>query len=132
RMCNTDPNVLCTGTGKYIDTFDAAFGVPSRGNLDYRYPVAGTAAPGKYNANEVVMFSDAFRHTLCPNDVGKLDLSVHPPVGLYPGDYFGSIFVWGYSNPICPTDLGSVYNANGYYHDPLTAPWTTGYWDHTV
>jgi hypothetical protein len=53
-------------------------------------------------------------HYLCPNDLGKLDLSVHPENLISGKTYSGQVKVYSAARALCPTDKGMEYFANGY------------------
>ncbi len=74
---------------KTIDRFDAKFG-RSAATLVTRDPIP---------ANQWVDFGSGAAQVLCANELGKLDLSIHPP-GTLPGDtYTGSFDIAGFSVP---------------------------------
>ncbi len=81
---DTDPASV-----KLIKQFDGKFGIsPDRLlNID---PI---------NAGEKAWFGEADAQTLCANETGKLDLSIHPPAGLPAGTYVGSLTLYaGWAN----------------------------------
>jgi hypothetical protein len=95
--------------------------------------------------------SPRFR-TLCPNDLAKVDFSLHSPNNLQAGTFAGKVDLKVVRNPICPTDLTHVYGPssqigtspvlynipfntyNGQVQVQLEAPWNgvtpkdTAYW----
>jgi hypothetical protein len=79
---------------KQIVDFDAAFG-KSASVLEWIDPI---------DAGVLVWFSgDNINQVLCANEVGKLDLSVHPPPALPNGDYRGQVVIYAQLAPgICP------------------------------
>lgn len=125
-MCSTDPNAVCTDTPvawnggnptnvnanlKRIDKFDAKFGVnPS--NLVTRDPIYAVLGT---NADRADFGNPAARNqTLCPNDLGKLDLSVHTGTALWTqngGGYQGNLTIFASQNTSkqCQTDNGAEY-----------------------
>jgi hypothetical protein len=80
--------------GKIINLFDAKFG-KSPGTLQTIDPI-----PAGVQAN----FDDNIERVLCSNEIGKLDLSIHPPSTLPAGTYVGMVHVLARSVAICPTD----------------------------
>lgn len=111
-MCSTSPNTVCAdqpapnANSKRIDIFDAKFGVHPA-NLVTRDPIVATLAN---NTDRVNFGSPAARNqTLCPNDLGKLDLSVHTGTSLFPGGFAGNLAIYASQNIgyVCPTDLGT-------------------------
>ena len=80
REEDQDPDTI-----KRITDFDAAFGI----NPDYLSYVFGLGG-------EVLEFGPGYHQYLCANEVGKLDLSIHPPIGLPAGNYVGDLTVYGY------------------------------------
>ncbi|MBA4181026.1 MAG: hypothetical protein C0506_10600 [Anaerolinea sp.] len=83
---------------KEIDQFDAKFGrTPS--TLETLDPIpAGVRAD----------FDGLPARVLCPNRIGKIDFSVHPPSTLPAGVYAGTVTIIARSVPTCLTDRGSV------------------------
>lgn len=81
---DTDPNSV-----KLITEFDGKFGI-SPDRLRGIDPIeAGVKA----------WFGDGDYQTLCANETGKLDLSIHPPSGLPAGTYLGSLTLYaGWAN----------------------------------
>jgi hypothetical protein len=69
---------------KQIVDFDAAFG-KSASVLQWIDPISAGV--------ETWFADDSLNQVLCANEVGKLDLSVHPPAGLPNGTYVGSVTV---------------------------------------
>lgn len=81
---------------KTINRFDAKFG-RSAATLQTLDPIiAGQPASGVFDTDR--------ERTLCSNELGKLDVSLHPDSFVSPGHYEGDMFVIGRSQPICPTD----------------------------
>jgi hypothetical protein len=70
---------------KVIDKFDAKFG---------RSP--STLYAVDMDANVVTDLSPTPDQILCANELGKLDLSVHPPLGLPQDNYVGEVYLTGY------------------------------------
>jgi hypothetical protein len=87
---------------KQIVDFDAAFG-KSASVLEW---IGQT--PPYIQAGEVAWFNNnSINQVLCNNEVGKLDLSVHPPPGLPNGQYLGNVTVLAALAPgVCPNDVG--------------------------
>jgi hypothetical protein len=69
---------------KQIVDFDAAFG-KSASVLQWIDPISANV--------ETWFADDSLNQVLCANEVGKLDLSVHPPAGLPNGTYVGTVTV---------------------------------------
>jgi hypothetical protein len=122
-----------TPTPKKIDHFDACFGHNA-------FVIACLGSDGQVNAegipddailaDEVVYFGpeiggrDDGRHgngpnrradnghqVLCANQMGKLDLSIHPGIDVTPGEYKGTFTIWGHTvhdnhmnNPVAGQD----------------------------
>ncbi|MEE8443260.1 MAG: hypothetical protein V3S37_05870 [Dehalococcoidia bacterium] len=79
--------------GKVITEFDACYG-KSPSTLDCYNMAAG----------EYTEFGEGADQVLCSNEMGKLDLSIHPPSILPVDSYSGAIDVIGYPVPkICDT-----------------------------
>jgi len=53
-------------------------------------------------ASEVTWFDEDPERVLCSNEVGKLDLSIHPPDVLPGGRYAGTVEILARAVPICP------------------------------
>ncbi|NOX31288.1 MAG: hypothetical protein GXP35_14750 [Actinobacteria bacterium] len=100
-------NPIETAGAKRITMFDAAFGTnPS-------YLVGFPELP----AYQEGQFGNGYYQVLCANEVGKLDLSIHPPGWLPAGLYSGSIWLYAYNNP---NDDSPCLNEAGDWQD-----WTT-------
>jgi hypothetical protein len=81
--------------GKTITDFDACFG-RSPSTLQCIDPI-----PASVPTN----FDSARDRVLCSNEIGKLDLSIHPPITLPAGTYAGTVDVIARAvRGICPTD----------------------------
>jgi hypothetical protein len=131
---------------KRIDTFDGGFGTdqskvthvfPVRINPDWPRTGADTDLPVPTTGWTSFLQGnpdDRYR-TLCPNDLGKVDFSVHVPLGKATGTYVGKVRLRAVANHICDTDNGSVYDPTHRPDaDPLvryettfdgTTPWAT-------
>jgi hypothetical protein len=94
-MIQVDDNGDDIPGGKIIDVFDACFGNhPS--SLQCIDPI---------KALEEVRFDDDPDRTLCSNEHGKLDLSIHPPETIPGGKYVGHINILARSvHSVCDTD----------------------------
>jgi hypothetical protein len=122
---------------KRIDQFDAGFAadphlarinpppittgpfvVPYQ--VDYQASESGATPAAQVN----LWNSDNPNHFLCPNDLGKLDLSAHPESLISGGVYTGAMYVYAKARPLCVTDQGSEYVANGYNG---VTPYASGY-----
>ncbi len=103
-MQTTDQNGNPVQGGKVITTFDGSFGL-SAATIQHIAVI---------NAGTLANFDDAGNRQLCPNDDGKLDLSVDPPPTLPAGTYAGTVSVIAHSPTIklCPTDHGHLYTPN--------------------
>jgi len=106
-MVNSPDPVLA----KHINQFDAKFGRQPSTLQDIPFILSGTA----------VAFDDNPERVLCPNRVGKLDLSVHPPISLPAGVYTGQVTIIARRVPICLTDAGSVSPLPSVGPDPVGA-----------
>lgn len=116
-------------TGKCINHFDASFGTYGPGGKSPALtpgllqhitgtatcPSAGTAGKN----SPTVWFNGMGSQLLCPNDIGKLDLSIDPELNTsaVPADtYTGKLTVFARnSTPAtggCPTDFGVPYTPN--------------------
>ena len=95
---------------KRIVDFDAAFG-KTASVLEWIDPIAA--------GDEAWFSNSSINQVLCNNEVGKLDLSVHPPAGLPNGQYEGSLTVLADWAPgVCPNDLAAGQQpANGSTED---------------
>jgi len=116
--------------GKCINNFDAKFGTFGPGgvnpasNASLLQAITGVAtcpAAGSPNGSPSaeVDFNGTGSQLLCPNDDGKLDLSIDPQLDTPPppsDTYSGSLTVVAKSSVQahngCPTDNGSVYTPN--------------------
>jgi hypothetical protein len=117
---------------KRIDHFDAKFGKTLAGLQSIgdgaTYPalagalvsdLASTAKPaplGPTYTNANGGFDNNILRTLCPNDPAKIEFSIYTE-NIQAGSYTASplgIRLTARPNAICPTDLGSVYSANGW------------------
>ncbi len=98
-----DPNSV-----KLITEFDAAFGI----NPSY----LKTLDP--IMAGEKALFGNGYYQILCANETGKLDLSIHPPVGLPAGEYVGSLTLWGIHTPNGEGYTSPCLNENGIWDPP--------------
>jgi hypothetical protein len=113
-----------TGTtyGKSIGTadstgngfFDASFGY-NAANLQAITPIPpASGTPGAGNADKVQWFNNSGGQEVCPNDTPKLDLSIHPELGIPVDTYTGTMVVWSQASGAtgagsCPTDEGHAY-----------------------
>ncbi|MCC7363787.1 MAG: hypothetical protein IT303_05415 [Dehalococcoidia bacterium] len=95
---------------KEIVQFDARFG-RSPSTLQTIDPIY---------AGELAEFDDDPARVLCPNRIGKIDFSVHPPSTLPAGQYAGDVEIVARSAPYCLTDDGSVSPLT--VEDPVAAP----------
>ena len=100
------------GTGNGY--FDANFGY-NASNLQTITPIAPAAGtPGPGNWDQVQWFNATGAQLVCPNDTPKLDLSIHPQVGIPVDTYSGTMVVWAQASSLstfggCPTDAGHAY-----------------------
>jgi hypothetical protein len=86
---------------KIIDTFDAAFGKSAQ-VLEWIDPIPADT--------EVWFNNESINQVLCANQVGKLDLSVHPPSVVPSGTYSGTIIVLAeHAGGVCPNDFAHPY-----------------------
>ena len=106
----TDQNNNPVQGGKHITQFDASFGL-SAATIQH-IPII--------NSGVTADFDDSGNRQLCPNDDGKLDLSVEPPGTLPAGSYTGSVTVIARApaTSLCPTDHGHVYVPNSGVRSP--------------
>jgi len=125
-MClvgTANPSTTGCTDAKRIDHFDAKFGARAVANMQaigstslatsLTSDLASTANPAP--AGAWYNFDDQLGRVLCPNDVGKVEFSIWTE-GIQAGTYAapGGIGLMARPVPLCPTDLGSVYLANGY------------------
>jgi len=106
---DTDPKSV-----KLITEFDGKFGIsPDRlGQPTNIKPEPDGSV--RILADTKALFGDGDSQTLCANETGKLDLSIHPPAGLPAGVYVGSLTLyagWANNGPdsICLNEQG-VWN----------------------
>jgi hypothetical protein len=116
-QCSEDAATACPSTPpvsgpKEIYDFDACFGRPTDADIDclgYTNPnpalctaltEAQSIAQGEpsYCRDKTWTFDHDRAQTLCANETGKLELSIHPVPGLPPGNYEGSVTVTGFWN----------------------------------
>ena len=131
-MCLSTTNDGATGCtdDKRIDHFDAKFGARVIGNMQaIGNDSLGTALTSDLASNAKpappgawYSFDNAPERVLCPNDPGKIEFSIWTE-NIQGGTYVapGGIGLLAQSVPICPTDLGAPYLANGYTGD---TPWS--------
>ena len=134
----TTPATSDCGPAKEVTNFDGKLGseprtVESRAVANGPSPSSSSPATGPYmnfvGAATTAAGSQRFR-TLCPNDVFKIDFSLHTPPSLLPGIYKGNVLLRvlglggtpatnaaqitpatpGEAPVPCPTDVGNVYN----------------------
>ena len=90
---------------KVITGFDACFG-RSAATLQCQDPIVAdpTSSSDRFD------FDASRERTLCANEIGKLDLSVHPQAGLPNGSYAGTVSIYGFHQPHldCPAFLPNV------------------------
>jgi hypothetical protein len=116
---------------KLITEFDAAFGItPS--DLQWIDPIYSGDEPQVLG--DIAWFNHDYYRTLCANETGKLDLSVHPPSSIPNGGYYGGLVVYGmgtYANngdvvetttTEPPNDRGICNNTNGIWDDGNQRP----------
>jgi hypothetical protein len=132
---------------KFIDTFDAKFGI-TPAQLVVRDPITASDSPNFPLTTNIAWFGTNDYQTLCANEVGKLDLSIHPSITSGTGSFTGAMRVWArpdtatdntnnyFVNPgqgvVVPTPLYTCANDNGVwggYHDygPNNVPNGNGY-----
>jgi hypothetical protein len=113
-QCVKDTSGVCVPVpgAKIIDQFDAAFG-RTPATIQAIDPIAAGARAD---------FDSSRHRVLCPNRIGKLDFSVHPPSTLPASDYAGSVEVLARSVPICRTDEGHVSPLTVEDPDPALHP----------
>jgi hypothetical protein len=105
-----------TFSNKVIDKFDACFGRSSQAlnciGYNTPYLAAGTAyelgVPGPAGSTNTALVDG--RYILCANELGKLDLSVHPDANLLSGTYTGSLVITGYLHPLMLTHCFGNYH----------------------
>ncbi|MEZ5176404.1 MAG: hypothetical protein R2823_09400 [Acidimicrobiia bacterium] len=95
-------------TTKKITEFDGAFGI-NPDFLEYRDPIV---------AGQEAHFGREYYQVLCANEVGKLDLSIHPPVGLPGGHYSGDLFLYGHHTPNGEEYRSPCLNEHGIWDPP--------------
>jgi len=83
-----------TALPKVVTAFDACFG-RSAATIQCQDPIVADTTT---DLDRFDFDSDRER-TLCANEVGKLDLSVHPQAGLPNGSYIGSVSIYGFHQP---------------------------------
>jgi hypothetical protein len=127
-QCSEDADTTCEASGpvagpKDIHDFDACFGT-SHTNIDClgsnvsncsALTLAQSIAQNE-NANCRDLewtFDDDREQTLCANEVGKLELSIHPVAGLPSGNYEGTVTIVGFWN----TDGENAYHCGEYTGD---------------
>jgi hypothetical protein len=104
------------GESKRISYFDGGLGT-SIATVEHREPIPSDdddtkarTGPAESFINQIdTNFGPRYR-TLCPNDLAKVDFSVHTPFTLQQGDYSGNVHLRVFASPECPTDRGSVYD----------------------
>lgn len=114
-----DPDGPVSGPKKIVD-FDGCFGrTPS--TIECQDPAPATPCTSLVGLdsdpncnNKIFTFGTARDQTLCANEVGKLDLSIHPVSGLPAGNYQGSLTVTGIAQiaPAYCGENGAATNGN--------------------
>jgi hypothetical protein len=100
--------------------FDASFGY-NASYLQSISPIApASGSPGSSNTDQVKWFNGSGPQLVCPDDTPKLDLSVHPQMGIPVDTYSGSMVVWSQPSP----GLGTVSGTAGYCPTDNGAPYT--------
>ncbi len=122
-LCLEGNPLFCGQVSKTIDTFDVKFGADLGPEtlLEEIDPIP---------ANTPVMFGNAENTTLCPNQIGKIEFSIHTG-SILNGPYFGvpvGIHLTGVGSLMngghaCNTDL--LTPDPGYEN----APYANGYWN---
>lgn len=109
------PPVRDCGPGKRINHFDGGLGT-SINTVEHRDPIpsadtdaAAIAGPSQGFLDPIDTGTSPRYRTLCPNDLAKVDFSIHTPLTLQKGDYAGNVHLKVVASPLCPTDRGSVY-----------------------
>ena len=88
------------GNGKIIDSFDACFG---------KVPDQTLLCIDPFAVDTDVWFGELEPQVLCSNDLGKLDLSIHPSITLPAGSYTGLVDVLArMSDCTCGTDQRDI------------------------
>jgi hypothetical protein len=99
--------------------FDANFGYNSS-YLQTISPIApASGSPSGSNTNEIQWFNGSGPQLVCPNDTPKLDLSVHPEMGIPLDSYSGNVVVWAQASP----GTGTVSGTAGYCSTDNGAPY---------
>lgn len=115
---------------KLITHFDAAFSAIGPSNLQIIDPIYSSEEPGELG--KIAWFRHDYDRTLCANETGKLDLSVHPPGDIPNGEYAGYMVVYGMgayatngdvvTTTEPPNDRGICNNTNGIWDDGYQRP----------
>lgn len=135
------PSVRDCGPAKRIHHFDGGLGT-SINTVEHRDPIPSADndvdamnLPGQGFLPGLDTGTGPRYRTLCPNDLAKIDFSVHTPLALQKGDYAGNVHLKVVASKLCPTDVGSVYKPP--FNDPNvtvnttfkgTTPMATGYY----
>ena len=90
-------------SSKVIDHFDAGFGTDVASLQKIDPVIAGVQT----NFDDTLDGLENGR-VLCSNRIGKLDLSIHPPLFLLNGNYTGTLTVVSRSVPKCSTDQDTL------------------------
>jgi hypothetical protein len=139
----TGGSVRDCGPGKQITRYDGGLGT-SIDTVEHRDPVAHSEIEADILASGFpftsfltaydTTFGPRYR-TMCPNDLAKVDFSMHTPGTLQSGMFAGKVHLKVVKSPLCPTDDGHVYGPP--FNDPnvvLQGAWNgitpkdTGYW----
>jgi hypothetical protein len=114
RMCLRDPVTdvvmpdCATTAKKRIDQFDAGFA-----NVEQQLVKVDPIMVDPATAQTPrVGFGTARAQTLCPNEWGKLELSLRAPNPFEQGKYKGAVMVYAVDNKICETDNGGVFEGS--------------------
>ena len=119
------------GSEKWIDKFDAMFGIDSN-HLEVINPIFAADTPdpllaGQLPPGGIYWFSPADTQTVCANEVFKLDFSIHPGAGLPADSYSGAAVIYAMADIGTDDNVPTFKNPDGYMM-PYTCNNDNGLW----
>jgi hypothetical protein len=141
QVPSTSGPVRDCGPGKEITYYDGGLGT-SIDTVEHREPIYSVTNEADLVQSSFIGFLPAYDttfgpryRTMCPNDLAKVDFSMHTPGTLQSGTFAGKVHLKVVKSPLCPTDEEHVYGPP--FNDPnvvLQGAWNgvtpkdTNYW----
>jgi hypothetical protein len=106
------------GSEKWIDKFDAMFGIDSN-HLEVINPIFAADTPDPdlqalLPTDGIYWFSPSDTQTVCANEVFKLDFSIHPGAGLPSDTYSGTAVLYAQPDIASDDQVPDFKNPDGY------------------